>query len=124
MGLKADPTNAAPALIATATMGVKPSLRVRMSSTGMRGMISSCMFSTTPPVAKRIETTGMTSRSRPCSMRIMDVTPRLSAPVSSTTVKAPPIRKTRKMTSAAEAMPRGSATIASKKPTGLGSTSW
>ena len=59
----------------------------------MSGMISSCMFSTTPPVAKRTETTGMTSRSRPLSARTMDVTPRRSAPVSSTTVNAPPIRK-------------------------------
>ena len=122
MGLKADPTNAAPALIATATMGVKPSLRVRMRRTGTRGMISSCMFSTTPPVAKNSDTTGITSRSRPRNDRISEVTPRLSAPVSSTTVNAPPMRKTRKMTSAASAMPRGSATMASKNPTGFGST--
>ena len=37
MGLNADPTTAAPTLIATATIGVKPSLRVRMSRTGISG---------------------------------------------------------------------------------------
>ena len=124
MGLNADPTNAAPALIATATSGVKPTVRVRMSRTGISGMISSCMFSTTPPVAKKIETMGMTSRSRPLSVRTSDVTPRRSAPVSSTTVNAPPMRNTRKITSAASAMPRGSATIASKRLTGARSTAW
>lgn len=87
-------------------------------------MISSCMFSMTPPVAKNSDTTGITRRSRPRSERISEVTPRFSAPVSSTTVNAPPMRKTRKITSAASAIPRGSATIASKKLTGLGSTSW
>ena len=48
-GAEGRSTNAAPALIATATIGLKPSLRVRMRSTGISGMISSCMFSTTPP---------------------------------------------------------------------------
>ena len=124
MGLNADPTNAAPALIATATIGVNPSLRARISSTGISGMISSCMFSITPPVAKSIDTSGITSRSRPPNARISEVTPLRSAPVRSTTVNAPPIRNTRKMTSAASAIPRGSATTASNGPTGSGSTSW
>ena len=76
MGLKAEPTNAAPALIATATIALKPSRRVRISSTGISGMISSCRFWTTPPMAKGTATTGMMSRSRPCSARVSDVTPR------------------------------------------------
>ena len=123
MGLKAEPTNAAPALIATATIALKPILRVRINSTGISGMISSCRFWTTPPTAKGTDTTGMMSRSRPCSALVSDVTPRRSAPVASTTVNAPPIRKTRKMISAASAIPRGSATMASNRFTGLGSTS-
>ena len=64
MGPKAEPTMAAPALIETAVSGTNPRREVRMKSVGISAMISSCMFSSTPPVAKAILTTGMTRISR------------------------------------------------------------
>jgi hypothetical protein len=124
MGLKAEPTNAAPADMETATIGVKPIRVVRMRSTGISGMISSCMFSTTPPMPKASETKGTTRRSRPWRRRMSHETVRRSVPLSSTTVKAPPMRKTRKMTWAASAIPRGKATTALNRLTGVRSTLW
>ena len=123
-GLKAEATKAGPALMATATRGVKPRVRVRTRRGGMSATISSCMFWVAPPPAKKRATAGITQRSRPWKRRTSQETPRFSVPVCSTTLKAPPMRKTRKMTSPASSMPRGRATMASKKPTGSGSTSW
>ncbi len=85
-------------------------------STGTSAMISSCMFSSAPPMQKKMLTTGMTSASLPCSFATSHPTPCLSAPVWSTTVKAPPTRKTKKMTDAASAIPLGTATSIWKNP--------
>jgi len=87
-------------------------------------MISSCMCSSAPPVANASEITGMTSDSRPRRSRSSASIPRVSAPVFSTTAKAPPTRNTKKMTSAASIIPCGMATTASKGPTGCGDTVW
>ncbi len=112
MGLNEDPTKAAPADIATATRESNPSRRVRMSRTGMSAIISSCIFSKAPAVAKKIEITGMTSISRRPSIPTSQLTASRNAPVISTTVNAPPMRKTRNTTSAASAKPLGMATMA------------
>ena len=121
-GLNAEPTKAAPALIASAVTASKPSRRDTSSTTGISGMISSCMFSRMPPRAKGRATIGISSASRWPKRRTSASTAARSAPVASTTVKAPPIRNTRNTTSAASAMPRGIATAAANRPTGAGST--
>ena len=109
-------------LIATATIGENPSRLVSATRIVMSAMISSCMFSITPPVAKSRLITGMTSNCRRPSFATSHDTPVASAPVRSTTVNAAEPKRIRKTTSAALAIPRGMATIASKRPTGLGST--
>jgi len=82
------------------------------------------MFSSAPAAANASETIGITSVPRSPSPRTSDPTACFSAPVSSTTVKAPPTRKTKKMTEAASIMPCGTARSAAKGPTGCGSTWW
>lgn len=121
-GLNADPTAAAPKLMPAAVSGSKPTRSDSRSSTGMSAMISSCVFCSTPPVAKNAAITGMTSSSRPTSARASASTAERSAPVRSTTRNAPPARKTRKMTSAASTKPRGTARNAPNGPTGEAST--
>ena len=59
----------------------------------------------------------MAEPSRPATTRRLP-----SAPVQTTTVNAAEPKRIRKTTSAAFAIPRGMATIASKRPTGLDST--
>jgi hypothetical protein len=122
MGLKEAPTAEAPRLIATATTGVKPSREVRSSRTGTKAISSSCIWMSAPPVAKARPATGTTSRPRPASAEASEPTSRPSAPVCSTTAKAPPTMKTKKTTGAAAIMPRGIPTSAWKGPTGAGST--
>src|SRR5712692_9134861 len=124
MGLNAAPTAAAPRLIATAVTGLTPSRRVSSSSTGTSAMISSFMLSSTPPSANASEAAGITSAWEWPTRRTSHSTPWRSAPVSSTTVNAPPMRNTKKITAAASAMPRGIATRAFNGPTGRGGTGW
>src|SRR5438034_846565 len=66
-------------------------------------MISSFMLSSTPPSANASDATGTTSASECPKRRTSQSTPCRSAPVSSTTVNAPPIRNTKKITAAAPA---------------------
>ena len=86
-------------------------------------MISSCMFSVTPPAAKARHTTGIARISFPLSTRTSQAMPRRSAPVASNTANAPPMRKIRNTTSARCAIPRGIATMASNAPMRFASTS-
>ena len=95
-----------------------------MRSVGISAMISSCMFAITPPVANATLTTGITKTSRFLRRATSQATPERSAPVSSITLNAPPMRKIRKITSARSAIPLGMATKASKNPTGVDSTTW
>src|SRR5256885_1374051 len=113
MGLKAAPTAAAPRLAATAVTESKPSRRTRSNMTGTRAMISSFMLSSTPPSANVRQAAGITSASRRAGRRPNQSTAPRRAPVRSTTVNAPPIRKTKKMTDAASAIPKGMADAAS-----------
>ena len=92
--------------------------------TGTRAMISSFMLSSTPPSPNARQAAGITSASRRASRRTNHSTAPRSAPVRSTTVNAPPIRKTKKMTDAASTMPFGMATSARNGPTGWGGTAW
>ena len=100
MGLKAAPTPAAPRLMARAVTAEKPRRRVRSRSTGTSAMISSCMFSSAPAVANARLTDGDDERRAAVEACTSHPTPWRSAPVSSTTVKAPPTRKTSAITDA------------------------
>jgi hypothetical protein len=122
MGLNEAPTAEAPRLIATATRGLKPSREVSSRRTGTKAISSSCIWISAPPVAKASPATGITSSPRPSSAATSEWTSLPSAPVRSTTAKAPPTRKTKKMTGAAAAMPRGIPTSAWKGPIGAAST--
>ena len=122
IGLNDAPTAAAPRLAATAVTRSKPSRRTSSSMTGTSAMISSFMLSSTPPTANATHAAGMTSASRPLSRRTSQSTAPRRAPVRSTTVNAPPIRNTKKITDAASTMPLGMATRAWSGPTGCGST--
>ena len=122
MGLNDAPTAEAPRLIATATMGLKPSREVSRRRTGTKAISSSCICISTPPVAKASPATGITSSPRPSSEEASELTSRPRAPVRSTTANAPPTRNTKKMTDAAAIIPRGIPTIAWKGPTGAAST--
>src|SRR5205823_612036 len=111
-----------PRLIATAPTGRSPRRRASSSITGTSAMISSFMLSSTPPSANASEATGTTSVWECPKRRTSQSTPCLSAPVSSTTVNAPPIRNTKKITAAASDMPRGIATSVWNAPTGRAAT--
>ena len=124
IGLKADPSAAPPRLIAAAVSGSKPSRRVSRRRIGTNAMISSCMFSVIPPSAKARTVIGMTSVSRRPNRFASQATASPSAPVCSTTAKAPPTQITRKTTDAASTSPLGTATTAWNIPTGAGGTLW
>ncbi len=93
-GLNAAATSEGPRLMATATIGRKPSRRVRRRRTGTKAISSSSIWISMPPVANARPAIGMTSRPRPERTRTIEFTSRASAPVRSTTENAPPTRKT------------------------------
>ena len=121
-GLNALPTLAAPMLTATATSGSNPSRRQSNNSTGTSAMISSCKFSNAPPRANTAHRIGMTRPRRSPSRSASQSTTRRNAPVASTTLKAPPTRKTKATTSAARTIPRGIAENVATIPAGRAST--
>ena len=59
-----------------------------------------------------------------CRATPTECSPFFTKPVSSTTVKAPPIRNTKKITAAASLMPRGIAISAWNAVTGRAGTAW
>ena len=82
------------------------------------------MFAITPPVANAKLTAGITRTPRFLRRATSHATPERRAPVSSTMLNAPPMRKIRKITSVRSAIPLGMATSAPKNPTGVDSTTW
>jgi hypothetical protein len=87
-------------------------------------MISSCMFSSAPIVAKKSATIGIATRPLEPKAETSAPISRPSVPIRSTTIHAAPTKSTTPMTSAASTNPRGTATTAPNGPTGAGSTRW
>ena len=124
VGPKALPIIAAPALIATTTTPSTPRPRPSTRSTGTSGMVSSCMFSSAPIVAKNTQTTGIAHKPRCLNLRTSAATTAGRVPRRSTTTQAPPTKSTTAITSAAATKPRGTTTAAANGPTGASATRW
>ena len=121
VGPKAAPTAQEPTLMLTAVMAPNPRPRLSTRMIGMSATSSSCMFSSAPSVAKMRQsaiTTSFGFRVRPTS----DPTSRPSAPVASSSAKAPPTMRMVRMTSAPATMPLGTASTAAMMPTGAASS--
>lgn len=90
----------------------------------MSGMISSCMFSRAPIVAKNRTTHGIASCPRPRKRLTSAPTTTVSVPIRSTTIHAAPHIRIVMMTSIPAAKPRGTAITVRNGPTGAASTRW
>ena len=124
VGPNADPTIAAPALIATTVIASTPMPRPSRISTGMSGMISSCMFSSAPPIVKNRAT--MRDRQESTTAEAPDDGADEHAQGAETIDDDPRGTAMRMVitTSMPAANPRGTAITARNGPTGAASTRW
>ena len=85
----------------------------------MSGMISSCMFSSAPPIVKNSATAGMAMSPRPVKRLTIAPTRTRNVPRRSTTTQAAPQMRIVITTSMPAAKPRGTAITARNGPTAL-----
>jgi hypothetical protein len=122
VGPKADPIIAAPALIAITVVPSTPIAPPSTINAGTKGMISSCMFSSAPIIAKKMETIGIVQSPPAPSAPTRSAMTACSAPSRSTTIQAPPTNRTTVITSAAAMKPRATPTALPNSPTGARGT--